>query len=438
MCEQLSGLRQALVGFGRAFDAALLSVAQAEAVIIEASTIERVATMVKALAAARAARHAGEDGAPANVQDVRRLAGNTGTSVGTARHMLDLGRRLARQPELAERARSGGLSTEQAGLIAEAGEACPSSTETLIAHAESGASVAELRQQVAQVKAAARTDPEAHRQYIHRKRRLRTWTDQEGVWHISGCGNPERGAQLDSALAPLAEESFDAARRSGQREHPDAYRFDALITLAQGAASQDRRHAGPAAPDLGTPAAILPPADGRPADPRPDGRRKQRRRRRTGAPVKLLLRVDLDAFLRGIPIEGETCELVGYGPISMSAVHELLAAGDPFIAAILTKAKRVVGVAHVGRHPTAHQRSALDWIYPSCAVLGCPHQAYLETDHRIDWSKTHFTVFDLLDRLCRSHHRLKTTENWALVSGNGKRAFVPPTDPRHPGYPAAA
>src|ERR1700677_5009694 len=40
---------------------------------------------------------------------------------------------------------------------------------------------------------------------------------------------------------------------------------------------------------------------------------------------------------------------------------------------------------------------------------------------------THITVLELLDTLCRYHHRLKTTKGWALVEGRGKRDFVPPT-----------
>ncbi len=199
MCELLTGLRDAAVAYGRAFDAALLSRADAEAVVQYAATIERVMGTVKALAAARLAGRAGEGGAPAK-QDVRRLAASTGTSVGAAHAALALGRRLADQAELAELARIGALSVEQAGLIAAAGETIPSSTEALVAQAEAGASVAELRQEVAKVKAAARSDPEAHRQQIHRNRRLRTWTDPDGVWHIAGCGNPERGAQVDAAL----------------------------------------------------------------------------------------------------------------------------------------------------------------------------------------------------------------------------------------------
>ena len=41
-------------------------------------------------------------------------------------------------------------------------------------------------------------------------------------------------------------------------------------------------------------------------------------------------------------------------------------------------------------------------------------------------------AYHLLDRLCRHHHKPKTHHGWALIEGRGKRAFVPPHDPRHP------
>ena len=58
--------------------------------------------------------------------------------------------------------------------------------------------------------------------------------------------------------------------------------------------------------------------------------------------------------------------------------------------------------------------------------------ARLEMDHREDWAKTHLTLLALIDCLCAHHHALKTRQNWCLVEGRGKRAFVPPTDERHP------
>lgn len=55
----------------------------------------------------------------------------------------------------------------------------------------------------------------------------------------------------------------------------------------------------------------------------------------------------------------------------------------------------------------------------------------------MDWAKSHLTVFDLLDRLCTHHHDRKRLDGWGLVAGSGKRAFVPPDDPRHPPWPGA-
>jgi hypothetical protein len=65
-------------------------------------------------------------------------------------------------------------------------------------------------------------------------------------------------------------------------------------------------------------------------------------------------------------------------------------------------------------------------------VQGCGQVARLEKDHRDDWARTKVTMLGGLDLLCRYHHGLKTTKNWALVNGRGKRAFVAPEDPLHP------
>ena len=124
--------------------------------------------------------------------------------------------------------------------------------------------------------------------------------------------------------------------------------------------------------------------------------------------------------------------MAGFGPVARSAVQDLLESGNPFLAAVVAKGEAVVGVAQLGRRPSAAQQTALEWLYPTCAVEGCATVARLENDHRVDWSASHFTAFDLLDRLCYHHHRLKTLEGWALIEGRGKRAFVAPDDPRHP------
>ena len=99
---------------------------------------------------------------------------------------------------------------------------------------------------------------------------------------------------------------------------------------------------------------------------------------------------------------------------------------------MVTNGHKLSGVVHFGRRPSAFEQTGLEWIYPTCAAQGCSQKAHLQRDHRVDWATTHTTAFDLLDLLCSHHHGLKTRESWALVEGRGKRAFVPPDDPRHP------
>jgi hypothetical protein len=91
----------------------------------------------------------------------------------------------------------------------------------------------------------------------------------------------------------------------------------------------------------------------------------------------------------------------------------------------------------LGRRPNAAQQTALEWLYPSGAVEGCGAVARLEMDHRVDWAVSGLTILDLLDRLCSHHHRLKSLDGWSLVEGQGKRPFVSPDDPAHPGQPRA-
>jgi hypothetical protein len=164
----------------------------------------------------------------------------------------------------------------------------------------------------------------------------------------------------------------------------------------------------------------------------PSGRRTRRIKKLAGSPTRVMIRVDLDTLLRGVPLKGELCEIAGYGPVPVSVIEELIARENPFLVGILTKAEQIIGVYHHRRRPTTHQKSGLDFVHPTCAAAGCNARAGLQYDHREDWAKTKYTVYDLLDRLCTHHHNLKTRNNWNLVAGTGKRRFVPPDDPDHP------
>jgi len=242
-------------------------------------------------------------------------------------------------------ARAGSLSSSQVAAVAGAASVDPSAEGRLVALA-GRASLGELREECLRTRAAARPDAEARRRGLHEKRFLRSWTDAEGAWNLRMRDNPEVGAEIVAALAPIRDRLFRAARAEGATESSEAYAADALAELARGGG-------------VGT--------------------------RRSG--TKVIVRVDLEALLRGYVISGEVCELAGFGPVAVSAVRDLLDTANPFLAAVVTRGVQVIGVAHLGRRPTVHQQSALEWLYPSCAVEGCASATWLENDHRADWAR---------------------------------------------------
>jgi hypothetical protein len=72
------------------------------------------------------------------------------------------------------------------------------------------------------------------------------------------------------------------------------------------------------------------------------------------------------------------------------------------------------------------------WFQPACTTLGCPRRGRLENDHRVPYATCGQTSLFNNDPMCGHCHDLKTYEAWAYVEGTGKRALVPPDDPRHP------
>jgi len=487
MCGELDALRQSIVAYASGFDARMLTPAQAGEVMGVCTQIEASISSVKALAGVRCAeghswQHQGYRSA------AHQMADQAGMSPSSAKRALDTGRRLADQPEVAKAALAGELSAEQAAAVSDGVAADPTKAAELIDKAKH-ISLPELNEEVARTKAAV-TDGEARRRAIHAKRSLRRWTDRDGAFHAHLFGHPEDGARLWRALDPIRRR-LNMMRRedSSPKESLETLDYDALMALASIAAGQDGELAltdlldlglfpqldptthtpptttppattsGPSsgcdAPDLFTAPANENPPSGEPGSPisdppdsRPPGKhgppgasptgpvepaaRGRRAKKLAGSSARIMIRVDLDTLLRGFPIEGELCEIAGYGPIPVSVIEDLMANENAFVVGLLTKAEKLLGVYHHRRRPNAYQQSALDFLYPCCAVAGCSARAGLQYDHREDWARTKFTVMDLLDRLCFHHHALKTRKGWALVAGTGKRSFVAPDDPRHP------
>ena len=266
MGDKLGELREGLRRYAEGFDPALLSGEDASAVVEDAAAIEKTAAHLKALAAARVAetgrwKGGGERSA------AHHLARRSGSSVSSAAEALEAARKLAALPEVSAAARRGELSPAQVSAIAGAAGADPSAEHSLLETARNG-SLGELRDECARVRARAE-DAEARRRRIHEGRYLRSHTDSEGYWHLQMRDNPEVGAEILSALAPIRDRLFRKARAEGRREPAEAYGADALAEMARREAERrprqrpaPRRVSGrPATPATPPPTAtpILPP-----------------------------------------------------------------------------------------------------------------------------------------------------------------------------------
>ncbi len=285
MCDGLVELREGMARYAAGFDAALLNVAQVEQVLRLAAAIEGVAATLKALAAARLVSVGSLRGGERSV--AHHLARLVGTSVAEAREAVETGRRLESLVEVAGAARAGELSARQAAVLADAAAAEPKAEGKLVELARRS-SLAELREECTRVKAAACADLEARRRAIHEGRYLRSYTDAEGAWNLRMRHNPEVGAQVMAALEPIRDRLFRKARKEERREPLEAYAADALVEALSGGGEKT-----------------------------------------TKAPAKVIVRVDLAALLRGRPVEGEVCEVAGYGPVAVSAVRELMECAIP-------------------------------------------------------------------------------------------------------------
>ncbi|MGQ0431744.1 MAG: DUF222 domain-containing protein [Microthrixaceae bacterium] len=330
------------------------------------------------------------------------LAATVGTSLSAAKTALQTSEALRSLPSTRGGMLDGTLSPAQGEVIAGAALANPSAEQTLIERA-AHTNLRELQEEACRARAAADPDPDATHARLHKQRRVSRHTDGEGMVHLHAQGTPDEAAVVLSELDRVTDEIFHERRATGVRETRDTYVWDALVRMAQ--RSRDGVDA-----------------------------KRSRNPRHLG-----LLRVDVEALRRG-QVEGdELCEITGVGPIPVRIATELL--GDATLKLIITRGVDVLNVTSLGRGPTAAMRHALLWTSPTCTVEGCS-RTIVEHDHRTgaEFTHTRHTRLDELDPVCGGHHDLHTHHHWALVHGKGKRAMVPPDDPRHParGHPSGA
>ena len=339
------------------------------------------------------------------------LASVAGISVHEAHRHLGTARKAENLEKTKRAMREGKVSPGQADAVTDAASADPSAEDDLLDLAERD-TTRNLREEAARRKAAA-TDSATRERRIRRERSVRRYTDVDGAFNLHLRGPAAVGTRIEALLRPHEEQAFRTGRADGVRDTFENRSYDAfigLLGLGPDAAVEPVESAGPAA-DRARPAAKAP----------------------GGSNVKVIVRIDHTALLRGHTIAGETCDVAGLGPISVESAKDLM--GDAFLAAVVLKGRDVVNVAHLGRGPNAFQRTALEAAGTGCTNIGCNRTVNIQIDHRTPVATDPVTKLDNLDPLCSGNggcHDLKTHHGHELEPGTGRRRLLPPDHPDHP------
>jgi hypothetical protein len=122
---------------------------------------------------------------------------------------------------------------------------------------------------------------------------------------------------------------------------------------------------------------------------------------------------------------GETCEILGSGPVPVSLARELIP--DAILELVVTKGVDVTTVVSDSRYVRKALRIALEQRDQVCVVPHCNVSYPLERDHwQVDYANHGPTELDNLARLCLWHHHQKTDKGWRLVGPPGQWQFLPP------------
>jgi hypothetical protein len=281
----------------------------------------------------------------------------------------------------------------------------------------------------------ARGDDERRNERIRANRHGHTGTTSEGGYELHLGTTAAAGVNIEAALNPFRELAFEAARKAGRRETYAAITADAVELWACATIGTTPTCLHPSFGQDDTPPAAdqSPGATVIPWEPTGAGVKLP-----AGNRINITVLVDHTALVRGHTVAGDTCEIAGYGPIPVTAVHELMATGDPFYAALVKKGEDLVGGVHLGRDPTALQRTAvIAKTKGVCSIAGCTN-TICEIDHHHDWTHCRKTCFNNLGLLCTQvHHPMKTAGGTLWIDDHGDAHLTPPPnwDPDQPTGP---
>ncbi|MEX2256671.1 MAG: HNH endonuclease signature motif containing protein [Acidimicrobiia bacterium] len=325
------------------------------------------------------------------------FANVSGTSEHTARQALQTADRVADLPATETKLRDGSLSIAQATQVTLAASVAPESESSMLRCAERDG-MRELTRKQERVVAAV-TDLEEAQRRAHRTRGFRTWT--RGVeTHGSFNGPTTEVAKLLDTLAPRQRRVFDEARRDGRHEPQHAYRFDALVGLAE--------------------------------SDRADGNDSKTRTSKKATPLTRIT-VDLSRLLGTEAATGEgVCEIPGVGPVPVSHARAVLPHG--LLELVLRYGRDVRAIVTQTRHVPEALKIAVAEASPTCKVRGCDRTEHLERHHIQGFAEHQLTAFEILGPACPEHHDLITYDGYTIdPRPDGDWILVPPDE--HLGEP---
>ena len=392
------------------------------------------------------------------------LASLEGVATGQAQSTLSNGQRLGQLPGTEAALRTGVLSGPKVTELTGAGILAPQREHELLAGAGE-APLGAVRERCRRSRATSGTeDPRATVVRIRAARHFSSWTDAEGAFCYQGRDTLDRGAQILSHLNRVAHRLRRTRRAAGdEQDSPErAVRADAFYALITArhpdsgaplwprstSASGPASGPGPGATDDDPGVEVTTSEDAGDATTSGEDSGHATSGRTTtgrattghattseatgqatattggrppedpsllidGPPTcSVMVRVDLDALLRGHVEGDECCEIDNQGPIPVAMARDL--ANDSFLRVVFHQAGDIRAVHHLGRTINQQLRTALVFRDRTCVVPGCGTSFGLEIDHIVPFAEGGPTTLDNLALLCHHHHFLKTYEGWVL------------------------
>jgi hypothetical protein len=327
------------------------------------------------------------------------LGSLSGSSDSAAKGRLAAAERASVTPVLTEALHNGDLSAEQLKLISRTSAEVSDAPATLVPLAQAGASLQELSDTAARLRASARRreTERARRARVQAHRFMRTHQVEGGGVRGEFFCDEVQWARVAPRLEAEAKARWKAAG-SDDVASLEAHRLDAFIDLLASCGGV---------------------AGGQ------------------GARVETLILIDAAALRRGTTEGDEICEIEGIGPVSVAAATELL--GEGGLRYLVKEGFDIKTVTKATRDIAACIDAALIARDRTCCAEHCGKRRGLERDHvHLDFADDGPTELDNLVRLCPGHHALKTYGGWRIEGEPGNWRWVAPAHPRSGGAIARA